>query len=160
MAELFAGVPGRRVWSVAGLLAAVAEVVDAGFAACTVRGEISGFSRAPSGHCYFNLKDPDGGAALRCALFRRAAQLAGWLPKDGDAVELRGRLAVYEPRGELQFVVESMRRAGAGAQFERFHRGKAQHQAEGVFYAARTRPVAPIPRRVGNVHSLAAAALR
>ena len=76
----------RRVWSVAGLIAAVAEAVDAGFPACTVRGEVSGFSRAASGHCYFNLKDPDGSAALRCAMFRRAAQLAGWLPKDGDAV--------------------------------------------------------------------------
>ena len=104
MNERAGAVPGRRVWSVSALIAAVAEAVDAGFPACTVRGEISGFSRAASGHCYFNLKDPDGSAALRCAMFRRAAQLAGWLPRDGDAVELRGRLGVYEPRGELHLV--------------------------------------------------------
>ncbi len=143
MNELAAALPGRRVWSVSALLAAVAEVVDAGFPACTVRGEISGFSRAASGHCYFNLKDPDGGAALRCAMFRRAAQLAGWLPKDGDAVELRGRLAVYEPRGELQFVVEAMQRSGAGALYERFLRLKALLEAEGpVRPGGQARPAA------------------
>ena len=159
MAELFPGLPGRRVWSVAGLLAAVAEVVDAGFAACTVRGEISGFSRAASGHCYFNFKDPDGGAALRCALFRRAAQLSGWLPKDGDAVELRGRLAVYEPRGELQFVVEALQRGGAGALYERFLRLKALLEAEGLFDAAAKRPLPRFPLAIGIVTSLGGAAL-
>ncbi len=151
--------PGRQVWSVAALIAAVAEVVDAGFAACTVRGEISGFSRAASGHCYFNLKDPDGGAALRCAMFRRAAQLAGWLPRDGDAVELRGRLAVYEPRGELQFVVEAMQKSGAGALYERFLRLKALLGAEGLFDAEAKRALPPFPRCVGVVTSLAGAAL-
>ena len=159
MNELAAAPPGRRVWSVSALLAAVAEVVDAGFAACTVRGEISGFSRAASGHCYFNLKDPDGGAALRCAMFRRATQLAGWLPKDGDAVELRGRLAVYEPRGELQFVVEAMQRSGAGALYERFLRLKALLDAEGLFDAAAKRALPPFPAAIGVVTSLGGAAL-
>jgi hypothetical protein len=123
-----------------------------------VRGEISGFSRAASGHCYFNLKDPDGGAALRCAMFRRAAQLAGWLPKDGDAVELRGRLAVYEPRGELQFVVEAMQRSGAGALYERFLRLKALLDAEGLFDAAAKRALPPFPAAIGVVTSLGGAA--
>ena len=79
-----------------------------------VRGEISGFSRAASGHCYFALKDADGGAALRCAMFRRAAGLLDFAPRDGELVEVRGRLAVYEPRGELQLVVESHAAGRAG----------------------------------------------
>ncbi|MGZ5277588.1 MAG: exodeoxyribonuclease VII large subunit, partial [Caldimonas sp.] len=80
MIEAATGAAARPVWTVAGLIAAVAGLVEAGFGACTVRGEVSGFSRAASGHCYFNLKDPDGGAALRCAMFRRAAQLAAFSP--------------------------------------------------------------------------------
>ncbi len=76
-------------------------------AACA--GEISGFTRAASGHCYFSLKDADGQAALlRCAMFRRAAVLVDFAPADGQRVEVRGRVAVYEPRGELQFIVEAM----------------------------------------------------
>jgi len=92
-------------------------------------------------------------------MFRRAAQLCDFAPEEGDLVELRGRLAVYEPRGELQFVVESMRRSGAGALFERFLRLKSQLEAEGLFDAARKRPIPAFPRRVGIVTSLAAAAL-
>ena len=89
MNELAATLPGRRVWSVSALLAAVAEVVDAGFPACTVRGEISGFSRAASGHCYFNLKDPDGSAALRCAMFRRAASCSSSSRRCSAAARVR-----------------------------------------------------------------------
>ena len=150
---------GPRVWEVAALVHAVADALAARFAAVAVRGEISGWARAASGHCYFTLKDAENTAALRCAMFRRAAQLCEFVPEEGDLVELRGRLAVYEPRGELQFVVESMRRAGAGALFERFLRLKAQLEAEGLFDAVRKRPIAAFPRRVGVVTSLAAAAL-
>ncbi|HEY4067323.1 MAG TPA: exodeoxyribonuclease VII large subunit, partial [Burkholderiaceae bacterium] len=108
--------PRRAVWGVATLVREVADLIGAGIGACTVRGEISGFTRAGSGHCYFNLKDADGGTALiRCAMFRRAAGLLGFTPVDGQLVELRGRVGVYEPRGELQLVVEAMQRAGAGA---------------------------------------------
>ena len=134
-------------WSVAGLIASVAEVVQFGFPACTVRGEVSGFSRPASGHCYFNLKDPDGSATLRCAMFRRAAQLMAFQPRDGDAVELRGRLAVYEPRGELQLVVESMQKSGAGALYERFLRLRSKLEAEGLFDAAMKRPFGAISLR-------------
>ena len=95
----------------------------------TVRGEISGFSRATSGHCYFALKD--AGGQLRCAMFRRAAGLLDFSPRDGDQVEVRGRLAVYEPRGDLQLVVESLRRAGQGALFEQFLQRKAQAGGRG-----------------------------
>ena len=152
--------PQRLVWTVAGLVHAVADSLASRFSACTVRGELSAFSRAPSGHCYFCLKDADGEAALiRCAMFRRAAGMLDFTPADGQLVELRGRLAVYEPRGELQFVVESMQRAGAGALYEQFLRLKAKLEAEGLFDPAGKRELPPHPRRVGVVTSLAAAAL-
>ncbi|MFT3665516.1 MAG: exodeoxyribonuclease VII large subunit [Piscinibacter sp.] len=150
----------RLVWSVAALVQAVADTLAARFPVCVVRGELSAFARAASGHCYFSLKDADGaGALLRCAMFRRAAGLLDFAPADGQLVELRGRLAVYEPRGELQFVVEGMQRAGAGALFEQFLRLKARLEAQGLFEPGRKRPVAAFPRRVGVVTSLAAAAL-
>ena len=150
----------RSVWSVAALVRGVGELVGAGIGACTVRGEISGYSRAASGHCYFNLKDAEGGTALiRCAMFRRAAGLLAFAPADGQLVELRGRLGVYEPRGELQFVVEAMQRAGAGALYERFLRIKASLEAEGLFDAARKRALPAFPSAIGIVTSLGAAAL-
>ena len=150
----------RSVWGVAALVREVAELIAAGIGACTVRGEISGFSRAASGHCYFNLKDSDGGTALiRCAMFRRAAGLLGFAPADGQLVELRGRLGVYEPRGELQFVVEAMQRAGAGALYEQFLRIKASLEAQGLFDLARKRPLPAYPGAVGIVTSPGAAAL-
>jgi len=154
------GAIARQVWTVAGLVHAVADTLATRFAVVTVRGEIGNFTRAASGHCYFTLKDGDGTAALRCAMFRRAASMLTELPREGDEVELRGRIAVYEPRGELQFVAESLQRAGAGALYERFLRLKAQLEAEGLFDAARKRPIAAHPRRIGIVTSLGAAVLR
>ncbi len=152
--------PNRRIWGVAGLLAAVSESLSARFAVVTVSGELSGFTRASSGHCYFNLKDADGQAAsLRCAMFRRAAGLLDFSPADGALVELRGRLAVYEPRGELQFVVEAMRRAGAGTLYEQFLKLRERLAAAGLFEAERKRPLPAFPRRLGVITSLGAAAL-
>ncbi|MBV8124748.1 MAG: exodeoxyribonuclease VII large subunit [Paucibacter sp.] len=150
----------RLVWSVSALLAAVSDSLQARFAACVVEGELSGFTRATSGHCYFSLKDADGQAGLlRCAMFRRAASLMDFSPRDGQRVELRGRLAVYEPRGELQFVVEGMRRAGAGALYEQFLRLKAQMEAQGWFDAERKQSVPAFASRIGVVTSTAGAAL-
>lgn len=146
-------------WSVAALLGAVAGVLEHDFAACSVSGELSGFSRAASGHCYFNLKDPAGGASIRCAMFRRAAALLPFAPRDGQAVEVRGRLALYEPRGELQLVVEGMLQGGAGALYERFLRLRAQLEAEGLFDDDAKRSLPRYPRRIGIVTSLAGAAL-
>jgi len=159
MTDLPAAFTGRTAWSVGALIAAVAEVVQAGFAACSVRGEISGFTRAGSGHCYFSIKDPDAGVTLRCAMFRRAAQLAAFLPVEGDAVELRGRLAIYEPRGELQFIVESLHKSGAGALYERFLERKAKLEAEGLFAAESKRALPRYPAVIGVVTSIAGAAL-
>jgi exodeoxyribonuclease VII large subunit len=147
-------------WSVAALLLAVGDALAARFSVVAVHGELSGFSRAASGHCYFTLKDAEGhAAALRCAMFRRAASLVEFAPADGQQVELRGRLALYEPRGEMQFICESMRPLGAGSLYEQFVRLKARLQAEGLFDAARKRVLPPYPRRVGLVTSTAGAAL-
>ncbi|WP_231402327.1 exodeoxyribonuclease VII large subunit [Caenimonas aquaedulcis] len=146
-----------RVWQVGALCRAVADALDARFNPVAVRGELSGFSRAASGHCYFSLKDPQG--QIRCAMFRRAAGLLDFSPRDGDMVEVQGRLGVYEPRGDLQLVVESMSRAGQGALFEQFLRLKAKLEAEGLFDTARKRPLPALPKGIGLVTSLGAAAL-
>jgi exodeoxyribonuclease VII large subunit len=157
MPEAGGAVPAPRIWAVGALCRAVADALEARFNPVAVRGEISGFSRAPSGHCYFTLKDAQG--QLRCAMFRRAASLLGFAPRDGDLVEVRGRLAVYEPRGDLQLVVESLARAGQGAHFEEFLRLKARLEAEGLFAPGRKRPLPALPRALGIVTSLNAAAL-
>jgi exodeoxyribonuclease VII large subunit len=145
------------VWEVGALCRAVGDALQARFNPVAVRGEISGFSRAASGHCYFSVKD--AGGQIRCAMFRRAAQLMDFSPRDGELVELRGRLGVYEQRGDLQLVVESMQRAGQGALFEQFLRLKAQLEAEGLFDTARKRSLPPLPRGIGVVTSPGAAAL-
>ncbi|MCW5635852.1 MAG: exodeoxyribonuclease VII large subunit [Rubrivivax sp.] len=150
----------RPVWGVAALLQAGSDALWARFGPVAVRGELSGFSRAASGHCYFSLKD-DGGAPalLRCAMFRRAAVLLDFDPADGQRVELRGRLDLYAARGELQLVVEAMSRVGHGTLYEEFVRLRARLEALGLFDAARKRPLPSHPRRVGIVTSPAAAAL-
>lgn len=161
MAELDLAPARPAVWDVQPLLLATADLLQARFGALAVRGELSGFSRAASGHCYFALRDLGGGAAmLRCALFRRSAQLLGFELRDGQQLELRGRLAVYDARGELQLIVESARQLGAGALYEEFLRLRARLQAQGLFDPARKRALAAWPRALGIVTSPAAAALR
>lgn len=146
-----------RIWGVGVLCRAIADALEARFNPIAVRGEVSGFTRASSGHCYFTLKDPQG--QLRCAMFKRSAQMLNFAPKDGQSVEVFGRLGVYEPRGELQLVVESMRTTGQGTWFEQFLKLKAQLEAEGLFNADRKRPIPERPRAIGIVTSLGAAAL-
>ena len=145
-----------RAWTVSALCRAMADTLDAQFNPVTVRGEISGFSRAASGHCYFSIKDDTG--QIRCAMFRRAASLMDFAPRDGELVEVRGRLGVYEARGDLQLIVESMERAGQGALFEQFLRLKAKLEAEGLFDPAHKRELPGQPRAIGVVTSLGAAA--
>ncbi len=123
-----------------------------------VRGEISGFTRAASGHLYFSLKD--AAAQVRCALWRSKAGALAFEPKNGDAVELRAAVTLFEARGEYQLSVESMRRAGAGALFEQFLRLKEKLAVEGLFDAERKRTLPALPRGIGIVTSLQAAALR
>ncbi len=146
-----------RVWDVGALCRAVADTLQARFNPVAVRGEITGFARASSGHCYFALKDAQG--QIRCAMFRRAAEGLSFLPRDGELVEVRGRLGVYEPRGDLQLIVEQLQRAGQGAWFEQFLRLKARLEAEGLFDTGRKRALPAMPRGIGLVTSAGAAAL-
>jgi len=157
MSELKSPVLAPTIWQVGALCRAIADALDARFNPVAVRGEVSGFSRASSGHCYFSLKDESG--QIRCAMFRRAASLLDFSPRDGELVEVRGRLGVYEPRGDLQLIVESMSRAGPGALFEQFLKLKAKLEIEGLFASARKRPLPLMPRGIGVVTSLGAAAL-
>jgi exodeoxyribonuclease VII large subunit len=157
MEEIATLAPMPRVWQVGALCRAIADALDARFNPVAVAGEISGFTRAASGHCYFSLKDESG--QVRCAMFRRAAGLLDFSPRDGERVEVRGRVGVYEPRGELQLVVESMRQAGQGTLFELFLQLKAKLESEGLFASVRKKSVPLMPRGIGVVTSLGAAAL-
>ncbi len=161
MADGFADFSGQnapRVWAVGALVRAVADALQARFNPASVRGEISGFSRAASGHCYFSLKDDS--AQLRCALFRRSADQLDFVPRDGQLVEAVGKLDVYGPRGDLQFIVERLRPAGQGALLEQFLLLKARLEAQGLFDVARKRALPAQPSSIGVVTSLGAAALR
>ena len=146
-----------HVWTVGALCHAISDQLKSRFGLVHVRGEISGLTRAGSGHCYLTLKDEQG--QLRCAMFRRVAEGLTFDPRNGDLVEIQARCGLYEPRGELQLVIEAMRPAGAGQLHEAFLRLKAQLQAEGLFDAERKREIPPRPSVIGVVTSLSAAAL-
>ena len=148
---------GIKLWPVGSLLRAIADSLEARFNPVAVQGEITGFSRAASGHCYFSLKDEQG--QIRCAMFRRTAGMLDFAPRDGQLVELRGKLGVYDARGELQLVVESLRQAGQGNLFEQFIKLRDSLQAEGLFDVGRKRALPPLPRAIGVITSLGAAAL-
>lgn len=123
-----------------------------------VAGEVSNLTRAPSGHWYFTLKDAD--AQVRCAMFRSRAQSVPWRLENGQQVEARALVTLYEARGEFQLNVESLRRAGLGRLYEAFLRLKEKLAAEGLFAEERKRPLPRFPRRLGIVTSPRAAALR
>jgi exodeoxyribonuclease VII large subunit len=146
-----------RIWTVSALCRAISDTLDARFNPVRVTGELSGFVQAASGHCYFSLKDDSG--QMRCAMFKRAASGLDFQARDGQRVEVSGRLGVYEARGELQLVVERMVLAGEGTLFEQFLRLKAKLEAEGLFDPARKRPIPAHVRGIGVVTSLGAAAL-
>lgn len=123
-----------------------------------VSGEVSNFSRASSGHIYFTLKD--AGAQLSGVVWRSQAQALGYLPKSGDQVVAHGRISLYEQGGRYQLYADAFQPAGRGALFQEFERLKAQLEAEGLFDAARKRPLPPFPRCIGVVTSPTAAAFR
>ncbi len=122
-----------------------------------ITGEISNLTQAYSGHWYFSLKDIQ--AQARCVMFRYRNQLLDWTPKNGEQVEIRALVTLYEPRGEFQLNVETMRRAGLGALFDAFERLKRLLAKEGLFDATRKLPLPFFPRQIGIITSPAAAAL-
>ena len=146
------------VVSVSELNLRVRQHIERGFPLMWVGGEISNFVRATSEHWYFSLKDAK--AQVRCAMFRNRNQLAEWIPGNGDAVEVQVLVTLYEARGEYQLIVESIRRAGLGALFEKFLKLKSRLEAEGLFDVAKKRALPEYPRQIGVITSPAAAALR
>jgi len=145
-----------RVWTVADLVREVRTLVERTYNQVTVDGEISNWRPAASGHCYFTLKD--GNAQLSVVMFRRQAALLRFKPKDGDAVRLRGQLSVYESRGQMQLIAETMEEVGQGALLAAVQRLKERLRREGLF--DRQRPLPAFPRCIGIVTSLQGAALR
>ncbi|MDO5056045.1 MAG: exodeoxyribonuclease VII large subunit [Lautropia sp.] len=123
-----------------------------------VSGELSNVTRAASGHWYFTLKE--AGASVRAVMFRGVAQQIDFVPREGDRVEVRARVSLYEARGDFQLVVERLQRAGAGDVWQRFARLKARLQAEGLFDPGRKQLLPPVVDTVGVISSLKAAALQ
>lgn len=149
--------PNAEAISVSALLQRAKSALERALPLCWVNGEISGFKRAASGHCYFDLKDD--AAQIACVLYRNRAALVGFDLKDGAQVELRVRPAIYEPRGSLQFAVEQARLAGVGRLYEAFLRLKAKLEAEGLFADELKRELPAFPRKIGLITSTKAAAL-
>ncbi|MES3025096.1 MAG: exodeoxyribonuclease VII large subunit [Pseudomonadota bacterium] len=146
------------VLTVTALNQQVARLLERSFPLTWIGGEISNFTKASSGHWYFTLKDD--AAQVRAVMFRGRAQYAGFIPREGDKVEVRALVTLYGARGDYQINVEAIRRAGVGALYEAFLRLKERLGAQGLFDPERKRPLPLFVRSVGIVTSLQAAALR
>src|SRR5216684_1630079 len=150
--------PQRRVWTVRDLVAAVRSHIEREYSDAWVEGEISNFRAPDSGHLYFTLKD--GNAQIRVVMFRTAARLLRFRPADGMQVVVRGRVTIYEDRGELQISADYIEPKGAGALQIAFEQLKAKLEAEGLFATERKKPIPALPRGIGIVTSPQAAALQ
>ena len=148
----------RRILSVADLVTSIRQQLETTYTDLWVEGEISNCRPAPSGHVYLTLKD--GEAQLPVVLFRRQAQLLRFRPADGQQVLVRGRISIYESRGQLQLIAETMEPRGAGALQLAFEQLKARLLAEGLFDASRKRPLPPFPHCIGIITSPTGAVLR
>jgi exodeoxyribonuclease VII large subunit len=150
--------PERRVWTVRALVSAVRSHIEREYSDCWVEGEISNLRIPDSGHLYFTLKEES--AQIRVVMFRSSAKLLRFRPENGLHVTVRGRITVYEDRGELQISAEFMEPKGAGALQLAFEQLKARLQAEGLFEVSRKKPIPPLPQRIGIITSPQGAALR
>jgi exodeoxyribonuclease VII large subunit len=150
--------PSAGVVTVSQLLRSVRDTLERRFPLAWVRGELSNLSRAPSGHCYFTLKDD--AAQVDCVMFRSRFAALDWELRNGAQVEVRALVSLYEPRGRFQLTVEAMRQAGLGPLYERFLRLKKRLGDEGLFDPAARRAIPQHPQAIGVLTSLAAAALR
>jgi exodeoxyribonuclease VII large subunit len=146
------------VLSVSALNRLARETLERSFPLFWVAGEISNLTRAASGHWYFSLKDER--AQVRCVMFRNRNSALDWIPREGDHVEARALVTLYEARGDFQLTIEILQRAGLGTLFEAFERLKAKLEKEGLFDPARKRPLPAHPCQIGIVTSPDAAALR
>src|SRR6202051_2120911 len=150
--------PERRVWTVRALVSAVRSHIEREYSDCWVEGEISNLRIPDSGHLYFTLKEES--AQIRVVMFRSSAKLLRFRPENGLHVTVRGRITVYEDRGELQVSAEFMEPKGAGALQLAFEQLKARLAAEGLFETSRKKAIPPLPQRIGIITSPQGAALR
>jgi exodeoxyribonuclease VII large subunit len=151
-------VPDRRTWKVRELVAAARGSLEREYGDAWVEGEVSNLRAHDSGHVYFTLKDES--AQLSAVMFRSQARLLRFRPENGMRVVARGRVTIYEDRGQLQLSVEYLEPQGAGALQLAFEQLKAKLQAEGLFDSSRKKPIPALPRRIGIITSPQAAALR
>ncbi len=148
----------RDIHTVSELTQAVRWLLEQHFPDVWVQGEVSNLSRPSSGHLYFSLKDAR--AQIRCALFQNRALLFRDCPRNGQQVLVRGRVSLYEPRGDFQIVVEYVEEAGAGALRRAYDELRLQLEREGLFAPARKKALPRFPRRIGVITSPSGAALR
>jgi exodeoxyribonuclease VII large subunit len=148
---------GRRVFTVSDLASGVRTVVEKEFDDIWVEGELSGFKRHRSGHCYFTIKDDQ--AQIRGVLWRHFTRYIFFEPRDGMLVRLHGQISLYEARGDVQFVARSMQMAGEGALQAAFEKLKHRLAAEGLFDATRKRDLPRLPERIGVITSGGGAAV-
>lgn len=148
------------IYAVYEVNAYLAELVasDPFFSQIMVRGEVSNWTKASSGHCYFTLKDSQ--SEIRCVMWRSAAQMLGMMPRNGDEVLVTGSVAVYPERGQYQLYAEQIQPVGVGVLFQRFEMLKQLLSTEGLFDEVRKKPIPSFPRRIGIVTSPTTAALQ
>lgn len=150
--------PQQKILTVSELNRLAREILEMSFPLFWVSGEISNFTRAASGHWYFSLKD--AGAQVRCVMFKGRNSYVDFVPREGDKIEARATVTLYEARGDFQLTVEFVQKAGLGTLFEAFERLKNALSAEGLFEASTKRPIPAFPKTIGIVTSADAAALR
>lgn len=150
--------PQQKILTVSELNRLAREILEMSFPLFWVSGEISNFTRAASGHWYFSLKD--AGAQVRCVMFKGRNSYVDFVPREGDKIEARATVTLYEARGDFQLTVEFVQKAGLGTLFEAFERLKKALSAEGLFEASTKRPIPAFPKTIGIVTSADAAALR
>ena len=155
--DTMTGDGARDIHSVSRLASEVRAVLDGSFPLLWVRGELSNLAQPASGHIYFSLKDE--AAQVRCAMFRAKRLLLGFRPENGQQVLVRARVSLFEPRGDLQLVIEHMEPSGEGALRLAFERLTRKLAAEGLFDVALKRPLPFFPRQVGLITSPTGAAV-
>src|SRR4051812_22890057 len=149
---------GPDIYSVTRLNREARMLLEAGLGMIWGQAEVSNLSRPGSGHWYFSLKDRD--SQLRCAMFRQRNMLARFTPREGQLGLARGRVSLYEPRGDYQLLVEHLENAGVGALQRAFEELRARLDAEGLFAIARKRALPTAPLRIGVITSPSGAAIR